>query len=570
MGAMEGYGSGASGMMRAVSPQAVKFAQSLSKMQPPPQFAAMLRVDKDAGQRIGTHFGEVVMLIEKKTDLGIETEKLSGFWKVDGDGNLSQVPEEAIPELIESMVFSSHLVETQLSRKHVLFERMAKAKPLPSDMQTYNSDKERKRTFLFSIGDGREIVVFANDGKTELLRAAVIKSGPFGMKSIAPLPTELYGSLFEQASISAALDEMAAAKPQENSVQYSQSISRQQMPMPPAPSGMMASQPASSGAPFAKPAMKPSMAPPIPPMARKSEVVEMGVPRMPAAKWQAPAYLQKEEEEPGFEHPTGAKKPPLENILRKTAEATPEEERFLRQVEEKMTQKESKIVPKQKGKKPEVRKKGAKQLEEPSEEMESEEEYAPTPAKQKGGSFKPIGMPQGHVRGEIASMNPYDAQQKIINMLEELHLQRLQADKEREKAVKALSARIAALEKAIGAYGTELAEYEDGFNKRRENLESALRGWEKYGSEISEYKKRVDELTDTAAEISGAVGQMEMPSEKEAEWAKGLADSLVTLKEVSNRLAEAERKHKEEVEKMSEQLQKSFSKSIGGAGKRQV
>lgn len=490
-----------------IRPALAKFAQSFIGNAAPPDFARKAR--SGSVTSISTHFGDIVMSLETITmPDGSLKPVLAGFWLKEEDGSLTDPPLPVVAELLEKPLFVKAAHDALEGKKWQSFMKVMKNPSMPGDLALYQTDPDRKRTFLFNIGDGREIIVFANDDKGVLLRAALVKKGTFGSKSITALPEDLYLALYEHETISAVLDTMISSTLRQPTAS--------QPPMPPRQR---------------QPLMDEGENPIVPIM-----------PRVPSI----PKSLLKERE------------------TKKEEEATGETPDIF---------KPSQMHPVQK-------RKERKEEWEVAEEKEAEEEKEEAHEKREAPSYHREPVYQPVKRGKAAPVpklsapdfesistitDPYLAQQKILATLQRLHKERIDADNQRSAQLARLATRIEGVDRNISALRKELAVFEEGYEKKKEDVEKALSEWQKQKAAMSELEKRIAGAKSDATGIRQELDSVQKPIAHEAEWAAALQSSLESLSEVTRRLAESEKAHQEKVARMSEQLTKSIQKSISNS-----
>ncbi len=551
---------------------------------------------------------------------GSQQKVLQGFWVKNSDGTLSSAPAAAIAELLDNPDFSGSLSAALEQRKLEIFHRLVMAKPLAGDIMLYQTDPQRMRTFLFQIGDGREIVVFANDKKTEIMRAALVSKSPLGAKNIETLPEELYEPLFEHDSISNVLGIMAVDKPTD--LTSLPSISVAQMPSeeeyPPASTAAQTQKAAGMPAPSQKPrpASMPSIpspkSAPVPPMAKKGEQQYPSAAKKPQQGQEQATNIQplpssddyesfKPKYGPEDEVELYSQNVDLETNFSTSWHESEMSDEKLKGAKDKL----SKLAAKVERKEEEVknnRKNFTKPAGQKSQQQKPTGQYmqdagqkggpkspqiVPMPSQRqqsskKGGveylqvEYAPGGsvVPEVHYPGAILpesfsvrGLDPYAAQKKILQTIDEIHRHRLDSDNALKADVKRINGKLNSYEKMLKAFSGELEEFRQTYDKRKENAEAALRSLERIAEQSNGFNARIDELTAAAGELHEQVSTIIMPDEKDMEWEQKLADSLESLKEVSGMLADAEKKHNEQLEKMSFKLQQSIEKSISKSKK---
>jgi len=485
-----------------IRPALAKFAQSFIGNPAPPEFARKAKSGSVAP--ISTHFGDIAMSLEPiQMPDGTVKPVLAGFWRKDADGSLSDPPLPVVAELLEKPLFVKAAHDALEGKKWQGFMKIAKIPPQPGDLALYQTDPDRRRSFLFNIGDGREIIVFANDDKTTLLRAALVKRGAFGSKNIASLPEDLHLALYEHETISNVLDTMIA-------------------------SALRA----------------PTRSVPAPPVRQKEILMEEEekpiAPILPRAAPSIPKSLLKGRYEREEKHEDSEGTPDIF----KPVGAYPMQKRKEKKEEWEVAEE-----------------KGAKQERHAAEESH-EDAYHPM-KKGKPAIMPKLSQPDFDSISSIS--DPYLAQQKILATLQRLHKERIDADNQRSAALARLSTRLDGVDKNITALRKELVIFEEGYEKKRDEVEKALSDWSKQKAVMSELDKRMAGAKSDATTLRQELDSVQKPIAKEAEWAAALQNSLESLSEVTRRLAESEKAHQEKVAKMSEQLQKSIQKSISNA-----
>ncbi len=534
---MGGEGS----MGSQIKPQHVKFAQSMIPAPPPPEFARKGKLS--LAPVVNTHFGDIVLWLDSmEVSEGLSKPALSGFWMKVENGELVPSPLAALGELLENPQFSEALAAAYEAKKYDGFKKIVRQPLQPGDLALYQTDPDRKRSYLFDIGDGREIVVFSNEGKSVILRGALVKKGTFGSKHLEPLNRDLADALYEHPTISEALDRMV-----ENSLHAPA--------MPEA----------------APPVARPTLSPPIPPQF----LAKLPMPRKAIEPEKEEMHNAAQEENETHESGSNVTYMPRPPVIpaRKMAESAGKMP-APKMAEGKMAKGMAEGVGKMPAKKmPEGM--GGKRMQEPEESADeffgairsSLEKAAP---KSKGDMKARLPKHSKEVESYLKTghvIDPYSAQQQILSTLQHLHKERSDADEARMEAIKRLYSRMGSMEKNISALRKELSVYEEGFEKRRANLEGALSGWAKYAAQMGEFQKTLSQSQDELGKAKQIVNQLEKPAQDDAAWAAALTGALDKLAEVTKQLAESEEKHKEKVSRMSGDLQKSIEKSILAAKK---
>lgn len=603
------------------------FAHALSKAAPPADFASKSKSSPNSIHQAMTHFGQIALATSDSImPDGSQASVLTGFWALQSDGALTPAPDAAVAELLENIDFSSSLSAAFEERKHAIFTRMVKTPLQQGDMLLYQSDPQRARTFLFEIGDGREIVVFSNERKNELHRAALVTRGALGTKSISPLPSDLYEPLYDHDSISSALGSMASEKPFDGAAMPSYQVgpsaripssaqmpsqptykfqpgpSAQKTPAPPA-YPKAGAQPSMQKAPAmqtpsAKKIPEPSTYSPIRKQATAAEITSMHdddsggdddggtgegvIPDHVPELYDNEVDLESKFYDEGW-HEKALSSDNLKGARQKI-------ENLASRVGKKgASAKEAPFASVPRAKAPSAPK---PQLQMPKQKMQKASTTPVQPAKMQKQNAPGQNLPEGDLQfhdgplkffqggeqGEfpeplhphtlsIKGLDPYQAQKKILQAIDELHRQRMESDGALKVEVKRLDARLKSYEKTIKEFSSQLGEFRQAYQKRRAAAEASLRSFDKVASQAEMFNSRVDELTAAAGELHEQVSAIKLPEKKDEEWEARLGESLSSLKEVSNLLAEAERRHNAQLEKMSAKLQQSLDKSISKARK---